>query len=160
MATSRGATRRGCARPVSDGRTPSWDRQSAQRRCVEEPAVGPQAVLSALELERARRAEVALEDLAVVAAGLDGAQVPVVGQPERARHGLVLRDEPLHGGIRGVRDGAANAGGREAPVLGDALISPAVAHVDVDRGRSALQRAAVVHFVAELLEAAEDATRP
>src|SRR5215831_16674378 len=57
-------------------------RASADRRCVLQPALGPQCVQSARDLERRALADVALEHLAVISDMLDDAIHPILGQAE------------------------------------------------------------------------------
>src|SRR6476660_5731072 len=75
-----------CASSAIDGPAARTDAQgagSAERRPVLQAALGPQSVETAHDLQRRALADVALENLAVIADVLDDAIDPVVGEPER-----------------------------------------------------------------------------
>src|SRR5690242_16942708 len=61
---------------------PARFNRSANRHAVLQTALGPQGVDAASDLQRAARTHVALENLAVVAGGLDDVDHPVVRHAE------------------------------------------------------------------------------
>src|ERR1700719_398686 len=59
---------------------------SADRHRVDQPALGPQIVVAALELERRAEAEMLVEDLAVIADQLDRVVGPFLVEPQGLAH--------------------------------------------------------------------------
>src|SRR3546814_12359265 len=68
---------------------------SANGRSIEQAALGPQRVQPAIELYRAALAEMALEDLAIVADGGDHRDGPVVGEAALGAEVAGLPQQPL-----------------------------------------------------------------
>src|SRR5207342_1880082 len=84
---------------------------------VHQAALGPGCVEAAFELQRARLADVALEDLGVIAAGLDGLQHPFVVEAE-ARAEIAGRAEQALDRGRGGFCHFVSIGGGYAEFLG------------------------------------------
>src|SRR3546814_12271514 len=68
---------------------------SANGRSLEQAALGPQRVQPAIELHGAALAEMALEDLAIVAAGGDPRDGPAAGEAELGAAGAGIPSKPL-----------------------------------------------------------------
>src|SRR3954468_9845130 len=71
-----------CAAALHAAARPGHERRLLERDRVHQAALAPEAVEAALELERARLADIALVDLAVIAGGLEGRDQPFVVDPE------------------------------------------------------------------------------
>src|SRR5215831_11253378 len=88
-----------------------------ERRGVHQAALGPEPVEAPLKLQGARLAHVALEDLAIIAADLDGLRQPFVVQAE-PRAELAGRPEQALDGRRARLGHLIDIGLRDAELLG------------------------------------------
>src|SRR5260221_14758982 len=85
-------------RPWRDGGVPC----SANGHRVHQPALGPQIVETALELERRILADIAVEDLAVIADQLDDVVGPFLVETDRLAHARRHAEDALDVGIVGL----------------------------------------------------------
>src|SRR6476620_5652373 len=70
---------------------------SLERQGVHQAALGPGRVQAAIELQRARLADIALEDFAVIATRLDRLQHPLVVEAEPRSEIARRAEQPLDG---------------------------------------------------------------
>src|SRR3954471_20408469 len=85
-----------CARQAYRGRGRPRGRPrrvSAEGRRVLQPAMGPERVRAALDADRLQGA---VEELAVIADGLDDVHPPAVGQAEHRAEAAILAEDALH----------------------------------------------------------------
>src|SRR5438874_4792240 len=68
---------------------------SADRHRVHQPALGPQIVVAAFELQRRAETKMSVEDLAVIADQLDRVVGPFLVEPERLAHARSGAEHPL-----------------------------------------------------------------
>src|SRR4029077_14916738 len=80
-----GAGRLGCS-PIPAGSLATAVPPSADPHRVDQPALGPQIVVAALQLERRAEAEMLVEDLAVIADQLDRVVGPFLVDPQGLAH--------------------------------------------------------------------------
>src|SRR6185312_2381738 len=78
---------------------------SAERHGVHQPALGPQAIEPALELQRRFGTDIALEHLAVIAHLLDDVVGPFVVEMQRLAHAGRDAEHALHLGIVALQHG-------------------------------------------------------
>src|SRR5436305_2826153 len=69
------------------------------RHGVHQPALGPQIVVAAFELQRRAKTEIAVEYLAVIANQFDGVVGPLLVEPERLAHARSGAEHALDGRI-------------------------------------------------------------
>src|SRR5213078_4549723 len=103
----------------SSGEGPTSPRlRSSHRRCVDEAALAPQVVGAARQLQYRLRADVALEDLAIVADRLDRAIRPILVETEQLAGVFRRAEDALHDRVLAVRLLLVDVGLREAVFLG------------------------------------------
>src|SRR5258708_748311 len=83
--------RRSSSRPPKDG--------SADGRGVLQPALGPQLVEPAIDLERRAHTDIAVESFAVIPDQLDDVVDPLLVDPERLTHARRDTEDALDGGV-------------------------------------------------------------